>query len=447
MILIKNGTVITFDEKNPLIKRGGVVVEGDRIVDVGPWEELQHIYCPKEQRDAQGKIIMPGLYIPHYHLYSTFARGLPSIGPAPRDFSHILKNLWWQLDLLLNEEDIYYSALLGLVELVKKGCVGLFDHHASPSFIEGSLDAIAAAVSEVGITAALCYEVTDRHGLEGAQEGIAENLRFMKKYANDPLLGAHFGLHASMTLSPETLTDCQQYGEQLGVGFHVHTAEAAIDVEDAEKQYQLGVVERLDRYGIWNQKSLAIHAVHVSDEDISCLKQRGVTVIHNPCSNMNNGVGTAPLHRMFQEGLLVGLGTDAWTADPFLELKTGYLLQNHHLENPGAGACLLEVLFKNNPQIISSVFPQVSGMIKRGHLADILILHHHPPTPFTQENILYHMLYGFSGDQVDLVMSKGQILVENRELLSPSLERLHRKGREQAQDFWERWDTHVLSAP
>lgn len=448
MILLGNGTVITGDANRPLIEEGGVVVEEDRIVDVGPWKELKASYPIQEWIDAREGVIMPGLFIPHFHLYSTFARGLPLKKPLPKNFLEILEGLWWQLDCLLTEEDIYYSALLGLLELVKKGCIGIFDHHSSPRCIPGSLDAIAQAVTQVGIPASLCYEVSDRHGFEGAQEGMAENLRFIQKCgSHHPFLQAHFGLHASMTLSEETLADCQEKTQDLAVGFHVHTAEGREDLEHAQKQGYEGVVTRLDRFGIWNPRSLAVHAVHVSHKEIQLLKRRGAMVIHNPRSNMNNGVGVAPIQKMMDQGLTVGLGTDSCTWDPFLELKSAYLLQNHHHQDPGAGASVFSTLLTHNPQIMASVFPCITGQLRKGHLAHLLILNYQPPTPLTQETIPSHLLYGLSGDQVELVMVKGQVRVQEKKLVSLAEGEIFRRGREQAQNFWERWEKHVLSTP
>jgi len=148
-------------------------------------------------------------------------------GPAPANFVEILQSLWWKLDKALDAESIRYSALACLVDAVKYGTTTLFDHHASPNTIDGSLDIIEEAVEEAGLRASLCYEVTDRDGDERALAGIRENERFIQKVAHgegSARIQAHFGLHASLTLSANTLERCVQANAGKA-GFHVHAAE------------------------------------------------------------------------------------------------------------------------------------------------------------------------------------------------------------------------------
>ncbi len=123
---------------------------------------------------------MPGNICSHTHFYGAFARGLYIPGPAPKDFPEILRRLWWTLDMALDDDGVLSSALVCLVDAIRNGTTTLFDHHASPMHIDGSLDIIAGAVEAAGLRAVLCYEVTDRNGPEGAAAGIAENVRFIK---------------------------------------------------------------------------------------------------------------------------------------------------------------------------------------------------------------------------------------------------------------------------
>ena len=115
--------------------------------------------------------MLPGLINAHTHCYSTFARGLTTIKPA-RDFTGVLKNLWWRLDSALTTEDCYYSALLALLDSIRHGTTTIIDHHASPQAVGGSLAAIERAVRETGLRACLCYEVSDRDGARIAREGL-----------------------------------------------------------------------------------------------------------------------------------------------------------------------------------------------------------------------------------------------------------------------------------
>jgi cytosine/adenosine deaminase-related metal-dependent hydrolase len=251
-MLITNGRVVTFGETNEIMEGGAVRVDGALITDVGPTAQLLAAYPQDDVVDAGGQLIMPGNICGHTHFYGSFARGMAIPGEPPRDFPEILEKLWWRLDRALLAEDVKYSALVCLVDAIKHGTTTLIDHHASPSALGGSLDLIAEAVGEAGLRASLCYEVTDRNGMDEAAAGIAENVRFLRtvKGMDNPLLAASFGLHASLTLSDETLADCVAAAQGLDTGFHIHAAEGVSDQEDSLRKSGKRVVERLHDAGI-----------------------------------------------------------------------------------------------------------------------------------------------------------------------------------------------------
>lgn len=174
-MLIKNANLITWGSPNQILADQAVLVENDRVRETGPSSRLEARYPQEEILDARGQLVMPGNICAHTHFYGAFARGMAIPGHAPRNFLEILEKLWWPLDKSLLAEDVRYSALLCLVDAVKHGTTTLFDHHASPNAIDGSLDVIAEAVEQAGLRACLCYEVTDRDGPEKMKAGIAES--------------------------------------------------------------------------------------------------------------------------------------------------------------------------------------------------------------------------------------------------------------------------------
>ena len=180
-MLITNATLVTWESPNRVLENHALLIEGNRIRDIGPSVKLEKSYPKSKRLDARGQIVMPGGICAHTHFYSAFSRGMAIPGLAPKDFPEILEKLWWPLDKSLLEEDIRYSALLSLVDAIKHGTTTLIDHHASPSAIDGSLDIIADAVDKSGLRGVLCYEVTDRDGPDKAAAGIKENLRFINR--------------------------------------------------------------------------------------------------------------------------------------------------------------------------------------------------------------------------------------------------------------------------
>jgi len=445
MLLLGNGTVITFDENSQVISNGGVVIEEEDIVAVGETEELLSKYPEVIYKDVRGKIIMPGMINTHMHLYSTFARGMDlKTDQLPENFVEILEKLWWRLDKTLNEEDIYYSAIYALLDGVKKGTTTIFDHHASSNLIDGSLDIITEAIRQTGMRANLSYEISDRDGHEKALAGIRENERFIKKIQQEGK-GNHYlrgmiGLHASFTLKNETLSEVAALADDLKVPFHIHVAEGRADVYESKTRGYQGVASRLDRFRILRPGTLAIHGVHLQEEELGILKNNDTYLIHNPESNMGNAVGAAPIKAAFDKGVVVGLGTDGYTADMFESIKVANLLQKHEGHHPQAGwKEVFQMAFQNNRAIANRFFNKTLGVLQAGAAADLIVVNYYPPTPITKENAYFHILFGIEGGMVDTTIIGGKILMENQEITSLDYEMISRRVKKQAEDFWRRF--------
>lgn len=449
-MLISNGTVLTFSEDppGPVIHDGAVYFEGETIVDVGPGAELAARYPAAERLDAGGKIVMPGNICAHTHFYGAFARGMAIPGEPARNFVEILEKLWWKVDRALTLEDCRYSALVALVDAVRHGTTTLIDHHASPTAIDGSLDAIGEAVEQSGLRVALCYEVTDRNGKAGARAGIAENVRWLKKVAalraaGDPRgqkLGAAFGLHAAFTVDDETLEQCLVASQGLEAGFHIHVAEDRADQDHSLEHYQLRVAERLEARGVLGPQTLAAHCVHVNPREIAALKTTRTNISHQPRSNMNNAVGVAPVLTMLEEGLTVGLGNDGFSNNMFTEMHAAYLLHKSAQADPRVmrGDQVMDLAFANNARIAGLFFPQPLGRLVPGALADIILLDYVPYTPLTAGNYPWQIIFGMDGSHVTHTICGGELLMADRRLLTLDEEAIAARAAELAPGVWQR---------
>ncbi len=442
MLLIGNGKVITRDNTRPIIENGCVAVDGNKIVAVGLTQELKGKYNAARFIDAKGKLIMPGFINTHMHYYSTFARGMANDSPPAMSFVDILKGLWWRLDKVLTLEDVYYSAIMPMIDQIKNGVTTAFDHHASPYAITGSLFKIAEAAEQIGIRSNLCYETSDRDGEKIADEGIAENIEFIKycNKKNDDMMKGMFGLHASMTISDKTLDKCLNAIAGLNAGFHVHSAEGIEDVEDAKAKYGKGVIERWYDAGVLSDKTIAVHCVHISDKEMDMLKEKNAVVVHNPESNMGNAVGTSPVIKMFQKGIMLGLGTDAYTTDMMESYKVANVTQK--LANMDSKVAWVEIptmLFDNNREITSRFISGQTGILRSGALADIILVDYNPPTPMNESNINSHLVFGVTGKNVDTTIINGKVIMEGRQLVNIDEERIMARGRELAAEVWKRF--------
>lgn len=441
-MLITNGTVLTFGGDRRVIANGAVYYESDTIVEVGRSADLERRYPEAERLDAAGRVVMPGMICAHTHFYGAFARGMAIPGDPPANFLQILERLWWKLDRALTLEDSTYSALMALIDAIRHGTTTLIDHHASPTHVEGSLDALAEAAGASGLRVGLCYEVTDRNGPAGARAGINENVRFLKRLrANpNPKLGASFGLHAAFTLSDDTLAACRDAATGLDTGFHIHVAEDQADETDSLKKHGMRVAERLAEQGILGPQTLVAHAIHVDERELDILRATQTKISHQPRSNMNNAVGVAAVERMLDKGITVGLGNDGFTNNMFTEIHTAYLLHRASAGDPRVlpGDRLLEMAFHNNAVVAGLFFPRPVAALAPGAFADIIVLDYHPYTPLTDGNYPWHLIFGMDGSHVTHTICGGQILMNDRKLLTLDEAAIAAHARQLAPAIWRR---------
>jgi putative selenium metabolism protein SsnA len=439
-LVIGNGVVLTLGDDNRVIEDGAVLVEGTLVKEVGATAALRAAHPGADFVDARGGTILPGFICAHHHLYSTFACGL---APKPSaNFVEILENLWWRLDRALTLEDVELSALIPVMRAIRAGTTTLIDHHASPSAIRGSLDRLGDVVLKAGLRASLCYEVTDRNGAAGAEEGIAENAAWLERVQADESGRLHglVGLHAGMTVSPKTLERCISLMHCMDSGLHVHVAEDQADQEDSLGRYGQRVIKRLRAAGGLGRRTLAVHCIHLADEELDILGETDTIVVHNPQSNMNNGVGAARIIDMVRRGITVGLGTDGMTSDMKEEVRAALWLRHHEHRDPRVGFVeVAEMLTKTNPAIASRLFGVPLGRIAVGAPADLIVSDHVPFTPIAPDNVLGHLIFGICAAPVDTTIVDGRVLMRHKELQTLDWGEICARARRAAPAVWERF--------
>ena len=443
-MLVINGKLITWEQPNQVMEGQALLIRDGLIAEVGPQAELIARHPDIDRLDAHGQYVMPGNICAHTHFYGAYARGLAIPGPAPKDFPEILEKLWWPLDRALQLEDVRASAEVMLVDAIKHGTTTLIDHHASPNAIKGSLDTIAEAVERSGLRAVLCYEVTDRNGRDGARAGIEENVRFIQSKMTNrrSRIAATFGLHASLTLTEETLEACREAVPQ-DVGFHIHVAEHEVDEYDSLAKTGMRVVDRLHRHGILGPRTIVAHAIHVDARESELLAESGTWVTHQPRSNMNNGVGVAQVESLMRLGVPVCLGTDGFSHTMWEEWKTAYLLHKVWNRDPRRmnGMDVVAMGVYNNAALAGQFFPgNPLGVITPGAQADLIFVDYHPHTPLTAGNVPWHIVFGFHESMVTTTMVAGKVLMRDRELLTLDEEDITARARQQAPGVWERYN-------
>jgi len=425
-MLVRNATVATLDP--PRVEAASLRVEGDTIVARGP---SLRPGAGEEVLDLDGALVLPGLVNAHTHLYSALARGMPGPAEPSRSFVEILERVWWRLDRALDEESVYVSGLVGAIEAARSGTTLLFDHHASPSFIRGSLATLRRAVEEVGLRSVLCYETTDRNGLDGRDAGIAENLDFLGSGPTSLTLGM-VGAHASFTLSEESLEHLSAAVRESGSSLHIHAAEDAADVEDSRRRCGTGVVERLARHGLLFPRTLLVHGVHLSEPDLRDAQAAGAWLVHCPRSNMNNGVGYAPTQAFRR----AALGTDGLDEDMLAEARAAFLKMRDAGRRDALAAAF--GMLVGGHRLAGSFCGLPFGTLDAGAPADLVVLDYRPPTPLTAENVAGHLLFGLDRSHVRSTMVAGRFILRDRRIAMVDEASVVARARLTAEPLWSR---------
>ena len=440
MLVIGNGRLVTRDPEQPFFENGAVAMDGTAVKKVGTLEEIKKEFPDAEYVDAKGGVIMPAFINAHSHIYSGLARGLSIKGHNPTNFFEVLDGMWWNIDRHLTLEDTRRSAYTTYIDSIKTGCTTVFDHHASYCEIEGSLFAIEEVAKELGVRTCLCYEVSDRDGEAKCDAAIQENADFIAhcEKEQDPMVKAMFGGHALFTISDRTFEKMVKANDGR-TGFHIHVAEGMNDVYDSLQKYGTRSVNRLLNQGILGPKTLLGHCIHVNPAEMDIIKETGTMVVNNPESNMGNAVGCSPILQMIQKGILVGMGTDAYTFDMLESLKVALIIQRHHACLPNVAWCeVTDMLFKNNREICAKYFPDPLGILKAGAAADVIVMDYKPFTPFSGDNIDGHMIFGMTGRQCETTMCNGRLLMKDRQLIGIDEEAVNARTLEVSKKLWGR---------
>lgn len=381
--------------------------------------------------DAGGDLVMPSFVTMHTHVYSTFARGL-SLPFHPKDFLDILKQMWWTIDAGLTGDMIYHSAIVSAAEHALHGVTTMFDHHASGE-IAGSLKRLKQGIVDtVGLRGAFCFETSDRFDVDAC---IEENLKGLSMF-DDSRSRAFFGLHASLTLSDETLKKVSDAFS--GAPIHIHVAESSMDQEDAVKKSGKRAIERLDEHGLIQPGSLIVHGLYLNDDELDLLKQRGAIVVVNPSSNMNNGVGLPIGTKLRDRGIPMVLGNDGLSPSIADGLKTMH--ESMHLRDQSPNPFGLEDLRSMIDEayaVTGRTFDIRIGRLAPGYQADLLTIPYIPPTPMNRNNAFAHLYYGlFHAFRPRHVFAGGRQIVADHHL-KKTIENQVRQSRAYAQKLWD----------
>ena len=415
-ILLKNATYI-HPETLEFTKTDILVEEGP---DGGILFPIQNQLSQSEViLDCTGKYITQSFVCGHHHVYSALARGMGAPKKNPENFNEILEYVWWSLDKCLDAEMIEASALYTAMASLKNGVTFVIDHHASPFAIGGSLDIIASAFEKVGASHLLCYEISDRDGTQKAQEGLMETAEYLEE--NQGLVG----LHASFTVSDDTLQKAVRVAKHFDTGIHIHVAEAQSDQDHCVEKYGMRVIERLQKAGaLSSSKTILGHCLHLSKTEKKIIAASPAWVVQNTESNLNNKVGFFNAAGL---GNNIMMGTDGMHSDMLRSAKSAFFV-GQNFDTIGYDSVYQR--FRNADKYLNN-----NGF--KGHGPNnLVVLDYDSPTPFNQGNFLGHFVFGIESRHVQHVISQGKLVVENRVITTVDEEKILASAKIQAERLW-----------
>jgi 5-methylthioadenosine/S-adenosylhomocysteine deaminase len=408
-IIIKQGTVVTMNDADDVIFDGTVVIEGDRIVDVGPGSEVAARTDEDGARviDATDKAVLPGLVDLHYH--TALGKGWSDHLPL----WEYLETCWYPIIRALNPDEAYWAALASYSESIKCGVTTVNDMYRQ-------LGGLARAAEEIGIRAVLSNDVADdEHGLDT----LDDNRRAFEE-SNGRANGrieVYIGIEWLPLASEGLLRDARALADDLGTGIHIHLNESLTEVENSKQRFGRRPTEVAYDCGILFDRCIAAHCVWLSDAEIALMRETGTQISHNPSSNAKLGNGIARVPEMLAAGINVGLGHDAAecnnSRDLFEVMKFASLIHRASRVDPSLQQApdVVRMATRNGSQALR----HETGELTKGKKADVILvdLNNQMFTPLFTESkahLYSHLVFAANGSAVHTTIIDGQVVYDAR---------------------------------
>ena len=413
-LLVLGGTIVTMNNARDVIEDGGLAVKGGRIVAIGPRAQIESRYTARQRINSVGKLITPGLINGHTHIPMVLFRGLAD----DLDLQDWLTKYIFPAEAKnVTEEFVRAGARLGLAEMIRGGTTTYCDMY----YFE---DAIAEETSRAGVRAVLGETIIDFPVADNKTnaEAMAYVEKFVSHWQGNDLIVPAIAPHAPYTVSEEHLKAARAFSDRTGAPLVTHVSETKRELDDSVKAKGASPVAYLDRIGFLNDRVIAAHVVWPQGSDISILKKRGVGVVHNPQSNMKLASGVAPVPRMMNEGVFVGLGTDGAASNNDLNMW----------EEMDTVAKLHKV-FSGDPKVISAQqafelatirgaqalhLDKEIGSLETGKRADLLLIERDALNQIPLYNVYSDLVYATKSFDVQSVIINGRVVMQNRRLLT-----------------------------
>lgn len=415
-MLIRGADIITMDDKVSIIKNGDVAIENGLIKGVGP-KDWAAEWQPAQIIDAAGKVVMPGLVNAHTHAAMTLLRSYAD----DLRLMEWLENKIWPAEEKLTGDDVYWGTMLANLEMIKSGTTTFADMYFF-------MPDVAKAVEASGMRAVLA------RGMVGVApnggQALEESRAFVQEWHRraEGRITVQLGPHAPYTCPPAYLGKVLALAAELQVGIHIHLAETRQEVETCLKEYGKTPIKLMEEVGLFEHRVLAAHCVHLTDEEIDILANSKAGVAHNPGSNMKLASGVAPVTKLMEKGVAVGLGTDGASSnnnlDMIEEMRLAALLQKVHTEDPTAVPAYQALQMATSLGAKALGMEQEIGTLAAGRRADLIILDFHKPHLTPRHELPSLLTYAAAASDVETVIIDGKIVMRDRQMLTLDEEKI-----------------------
>ncbi len=427
-ILLK-GMVLPMTGPKDFFARGEVAIEAGKILSVGPEGSAPQGWVPDAEYGGPDFLIMPGLINGHTHAGMTLLRSYADDLPL----MEWLQEKVWPFEAKLTSDDIYWGTKLCILEMILSGTTTLVDMYFA-------MHKVAKAVDESGFRAVLS------RGMVGT--GPATELAYNQSKElienwhgkADGRIKVMVAPHAPYTCPPDFLKRAIKLAEEYGVGINTHLAETKVEVDDITKQYGKSPIRLMEEVGLFTRPVVAAHCVHVDEQEIELLAKYKVGVIHNPESNLKLASGVSPVTRMLEAGVTVGLGTDSACSNNNLDLF-GEMRSAAFLQKVSCGSTALpayQALELATVQGAKALGLENLGQLKPGFKADVILLNMHQPHLYPRHDVVAHLVYAAHGSDVQTVIIDGNVVMENRQVLTIDSEKIMAEVQSRAEQIKER---------
>lgn len=413
--LIHNCTAITVNSEFDIIKDAVVIIKNGLIVSVSASTKMPEPDSAQEIIDADGAIVMPGLVNTHTHLPMTLFRGLSDDMPL---MTWLNDHIFPAEAKYINEETARAGALLGCAEMLLSGTTSCCDGY----FHE---DSVALAMFESGMRGIAAHGILDfpAPGVPDPSKNVEKVSSFAEKWIGiSGLVRPAFFCHSPYTCSSETIIKAKKEADRLGLKFFIHVSETKGEVETMKAEKGMSPIEYLDSLEVLDENTVAVHCVWVDDADMDILEKRRAFVSHAPESNMKLGSGIAPVHRMMERGIRVGLGTDGCASnndlDLLCEMDTAAKLQKAFLHDPSvmSAEAVIRAATIRGADLMG--LSHVIGSIEPGKAADLIIIDTKKPHMRPMFHPASQVVYSAKGSDVRHVFVNGRQVVKDYRLLT-----------------------------